>query len=865
MNLMRTLLLLAFLLPLAAAAQQRDLLNFGLKAALENAAPEDEISVYLRGDLDRITVFVREKNGHVKGLFRDAAAVVLPASAFSEISNEPLIRFVEFNAARGEALGDQMILNNNIGPAHQGLAPLPEAYTGNDVIIGIIDTGLELAHPDFQHPDGSTRVIALWDQKQAADDPQRVPEPYGYGQEYTAEDIDAGISGHNDQAQYFGHGSTVSGIALGNANATGDFPGVAREADIIVVSSDFNRQNWTMTVAEAVEWIFDRAEAIGKPAVVNASLGAYLGSHDALDAPALHIESLLDEAPGRAMICAAGNSQAWDPYHLGYNIPENDTAFTWLVYNAQALGSGAVFIEAWADADEFENAQFTVGADVISPEPAFRGYAPWRNAAANLNQVLTDTLFFNDATIGIVQSWVGQRGDQYLIQAVVTEPFSSQYRFRFATTGGGRIDAWSSSNIGTSNMVSAGLPTPAAYPPMQQYRLPDKEMTMVDSWACSDKVVTVGNYVNRTEFPNAAGGITTYPDLIQGQISPNSSSGPTRDFRQKPEIAASGDVTLSAGRLAYLSTLLNVDPEKVSVSGMHYVNGGTSMASPVVAGAAALFFQRCSAADHQDFRTALIENAVADQFTGALPGFRFGHGKLDVFGLLLSTVEPVAVAGPVEPLCEGESAVLTAGGGLDEYLWNTGAEGPELSTDISGTYTVEARDDKACLQMSTPVSVEFETSPAIPIIFLQDGILAADGDAASWQWYLDGTPVSGADGQLLEPSAPGMYTIEAVSENGCTSLSEPFDFGFVSVDESTAEAFGLYPNPSSGTVHLTANKALTEVRVFDLTGKAVYSESLRLPAGEQRVLSLGRLDAGLYILSASSEGNFFTAKLVLDY
>lgn len=861
---MRIFLLLAFILPITVAAQQRDLLSFGLKAAIEKAAPDDEISVYLRGDLDRVTAYVREKNGRVKGIFSDAAAVALPASVFAEISDQEAIRFVEYHAAPGEVLGDQMILNNNIGPVHQGLAPLPEAYTGSDVIIGIIDTGLELAHPDFQHPDGSTRVIALWDQKQAENDPQRVPQPYGYGQEYTAEDIDAGISGHNDQAQFFGHGSTVSGIALGNANATGDFPGVAPEADIIVVSSDFNRQNWTMTVAEAVEWIFARAEAIGKPAVVNASLGSYLGSHDALDAPALHIESLLEASPGRAMVCAAGNSQAWDPYHLGYEIPENDTAFTWFVYNPQALGSGAVFIEAWADAEGFENAEFTVGADVISPAPAFRGYVPWRSAVGNLNQVLTDTLFFNGAIIGIVQTWVGQRGDQYLIQAAVTQPFSSQIRFRFATTGGGRIDAWSSSNIGTSNMVSAGLPTPAEYPPMQQYRLPDKEMTLVDSWACSDKVITVGNYVNRTAFPNAAGGITTYPDLVQGQISVNSGSGPTRDFRQKPEIAASGDVTLSAGRLAYLSTLLNVDPERVSASEMHYVNGGTSMASPVVAGAAALFFERCGSADYADFRTALIETAVADQFTGALPGLRFGHGKLDVFGLILSSIDPIAVSGPDAPICEGETALLTASEGFTDYLWNTGFPGPALNTQETGVFSVEAFDDLACLQKSAPFAVEFEAAPEVPVIIFQDGILAAEGDAAAWQWYLDGSPIPAANGQLFEPSETGWYTVEALSENGCASLSEPFDFSVVSVREAVREGFSVFPNPASDRVFLAAKTALTAVRIFDLTGKNVHAEVLNSSPGQQIELSLPPLDAGVYILSAAGEGGFFTSKLVLD-
>lgn len=860
---MRKFFLFLVFIPTLLNAQERDLINFGLKAAIEKAGPGEEISVYLRGDLGVIPGFVRENGGRVKGLLNGMAAVTLPKEAFGKIAAEPAIAHVEFEFGKGRPLGDQMIINNNVAPVHQGLS-LPAAFRGKDVVIGLIDTGIELGHPDFQNEDGTTRVVALWDQKQPADDPQRIPEPYGYGQEYTAEDINAGISGHIDQPQWFGHGSTVTGVALGNANATGDFPGVAPEADIFVVSSDFNRQNWKMTVAEAAEWIFERAAAIGKPAVVNASLGSYLGSHDALDGPALYIDSLLDAAPGRAMICAAGNSQAWDPYHLGYNVPENDTAFTWFVFNPNLGEGGAVFIEAWADVDNFQNTRFTIGADVIAPEFGFRGYAPWRSAAENLNTLMTDTIFYQGANVGIVQSWVGQRGDQYQIQAVVTQPFSNQFRYRFSATGGGRFDVWSSAhpNVGTTDIMSSGLPTPAGYPPMVNYRLPDKQMTMVDSWACSDKVITVGNYVNRTEFENAAGGITEYADITAGDISVNSSSGPTRDFRQKPEIAATGDVTLSAGRLAYLNSLLTIDPTKVSASQMHYVNGGTSMASPVVAGAAALFFERCPAATYQDFREALITTAVADQFTGALPGLRFGYGKLDVFSLMLSANASLPITGL--PACEGEEALLTAGGGFFDYVWNTGETGSAISVDQNGTYFVEAADEMSCLQQSQPLVYAFQEVPETPVVFESEGILAAEGAASGWQWYLDDAAIPGAEEPLFEPMQDGSYTVEAIGENGCSAFSEPLSFGTVSTADVDESDFQIFPNPAKGFVRLSAKEGVEGVRLTDLTGKTVLLKEINLTAGRSMELSLDGLSPGLYIVSLYAVGDVYNMKLVID-
>lgn len=699
------LLWMVFLLGGMAFSQSRTYpgkLNLALQSALRNGDPDRMVDLLVRGDVEGIQIAARASEGVIKHTMKGLVSLSLPASEIPVFAAHPSVEFVEYRNSKLHVLNDMMLLNNNVAPVHAGMAPLPQAYTGEDVIIGIIDTGIELGHPDFQDAQGNTRVLALWDQTVAEDDPFRIPQPYGYGQEWTAEDIDANVHNHDDPANYFGHGSTVAGVATGNAGASGELPGVAPDADIIVVASDLDRENWSGAMVDAVDYIFERADALGKPVVINISLGDYFGSHDALDGATLFIESLIDAQPGRSVVAAAGNSANFPPYHLAYDVPQTDTAFTWMRYHPNSLlGEGAVFFELWADSVTFAQTRYSVGADLTTPEYEFMGYVSWRDAVMNTNTIITDTLMHNGNILGIVDTWAGRRGDQYLVQVAVTQPFSNQYRWRFATTGGGRFDVWSHGPFGTSVIEFSQLPDEEAYPPMQHYRYPDKESTIVDAWACSDMVITVGNYTNRNSFVNYTGGTTEYPDQ-PGAISINSSGGPTRDLRLKPDVAASGDQTLSAGRLATLNSYIINTPNRVSSDGWHYVNGGTSIASPVVAGVAALYLSRDPEADWLEIKNAIVENAVADPFTGALPNQRFGNGKIDAFATLtqpfttgVRTVEYNAISVYPNPttnslfLASGQDRLYSAtiydtAGRLVTSVGFSNSRGSDAEVDVSG-------------------------------------------------------------------------------------------------------------------------------------------------------------------------------------
>ena len=65
---------------------------------------------------------------------------------------------------------------------------IPSNLSGKGVLVGIVDSGIDYAHPDFRNEDGTTRIVALWDQSSSFG---MSPEGYTLGTLFSKEQIDA--------------------------------------------------------------------------------------------------------------------------------------------------------------------------------------------------------------------------------------------------------------------------------------------------------------------------------------------------------------------------------------------------------------------------------------------------------------------------------------------------------------------------------------------------------------------------------------------------------------------------------------------------------------------------------------------------
>lgn len=605
----------AFLLFAAINVSAQSKLNFTL-AEKQSQLSSEIIDVLIKGDISVIRLLTENAHGVFKYSSGNIASVKIPVSALASlISNKSIIR-IEAYPPNFRPMNDTMLLNSNVIPVHDGQSPLIQEYDGTGVVVGIIDTGIDFNHPDLQDSLGNSRIKYLWDQAQpfAANTPS-----YGYGQEWNNLEIDAGLANAHNDIAWNGHGTHVSGIAAGNGLASGDHKGVAPNADIVFVAFDFYSSNPSL-MTDAVDYIYNKADSLGKPCVINASMGDYYGSHDGLDLQAQMIKNMIDAKPGRAFVAASGNA-GHIPFHLGYTVT-NDTNFTFF-YSGTTIA-----LQMWADTNDLKNVNFSIGADQMSPSYSFRGNIPFSDISIHLGVLKSDTLYNAGNRIGIIQSYGDLIGGVYSMEFFIT-PDSVTYNWRLSTTGNGKFDLWSFSVVGS------GIPSSSILPDSIYYKYPDLNQTMVSSFQCLDNVITVGNYTNRKSIINYDTVLFVDNARIPGELHNTSSAGPTRDGRIKPDIAAPGDMMMSCSILANLPADAIAYPDYYDPGGYHTRGGGTSAASPVVAGIAALYLQQNPSATAVDVKNAILECPTIDNYTGtSLPDNRWGHGKVNAFGAL---------------------------------------------------------------------------------------------------------------------------------------------------------------------------------------------------------------------------------------
>lgn len=492
------------------------------------------------------------------------------------------------------------------------------AYTGKGVVVGIVDGGFQYSHIAFTNPDGiGTRIARVWDQNAKGG---KSPAKFGYGSEYATFDEMRAVN--YDISSTF-HGSHVAGIAAGGDRTT-SYYGVAPEAELVFVS--FGSSN--VNITDGIQYCFDYAESVGKPCVVNISLGSHLGPHDGTSATDQAFAAMT--GPGRIIVGAAGNEGS-TALHVSKDLEDGDTSLKTMIGFSEDATTKQAYVDIWGS----KGAPLTVKAVVVD---ALKGKVMYESPAVASDGETDVKYTFPDGSgvVSTVQMALQKNPDnertEVLLMCRATSIAENRKIGIVATSDAGTsIHMWNNATEGY--FLDGGK---------RGWTEGDTDCTVGELGGVSENVISVGSYNTKMDYTTLSGnlyGINTELVGGKGQLSLFSSHGPTLDGRTKPDVTAPGCLLISATSKYYASFSASTCAVK---SGDDYydANMGTSMASPVVTGTVALWLQANPNLTPADVRNILNQTSRHDTYTGSAEKSdrnSWGAGKLDAFeGLKLA-------------------------------------------------------------------------------------------------------------------------------------------------------------------------------------------------------------------------------------
>lgn len=406
---------------------------------------------------------------------------------------------------------------------------------GKDIVIGIVDTGIDILNEEFLNEYGRTRIKYAWDQSVNSSSADSYAGEFPFGTYYTEEQLNRFVEEGNSVLRgEDNHGNLLASIAAGRNN------GIAVNSDLVVVKLKKAKENLKelygvrqgeayseADIMLAIAYILQCSYRLRKTVSILIGFGTNSGSHTGSAA----LEAYINNIGILRGVCVsvAGGNEGSAGHHTDGDIEENEQA----VIEINVPEKTAFTLEIWGKAPGV----YAIGMDIAGGEIIDR--IPPRFDRSQIIKPI-----FGGGTIYVDYFLVeGQSGDELILVRFFDTP---RGLYRITLTATGTVEKQYRAWLPVSSFVPEGL-----------------VFTNPVTWG----TVTVPG----TAVTPIVSGAYNYSD---GSIYVNGSRGYTANSVVKPDLAAPGVNITGAG------------PYGTKVTG-----SGSSISAACAVGAAALMQQ----------------------------------------------------------------------------------------------------------------------------------------------------------------------------------------------------------------------------------------------------------------------------------
>ena len=578
----------------------------------------------------------------------------IPLAELNALSNRTEVKRIEAGPSC-MALMDTALIITQAAALHQPQSH-QSAYTGKGVVMGIMDVGFDLTHPNFYSRDlGEYRIKAFWDQLDTTfngNGENRV-----VGQEYVTEEAILQKACSTD-GQIISHGTHTAGVAAGSGYDS-PYIGAAPEAELCLVSNAVNKdiplipeenldKYTTATDLLGFKYIFDYADRVKKPCVISFSEG---NIDDLYGDSQLYHEALEEiVGPGRIICSSSGNRSTHQTYL--YKQADEEEAGTLL-----ALDGKSAFY--YLRAPELSTARLTF---MQEPEmPLFEYIIETADILAQPDSMRIDTVTAGPCTYQIGTAAYpscydpGQWATELFVEDL-TEEKAGNIRIGLKLTGTGKeAEAFA---------MTGGFSNAEGY---QSYQRAETSHNIM-SPSAAKSIISVGSSAYRTGILNFKNEWKDFNFGEGGEVGRFSSVGPTMSGLMKPEVIAPGMNVISSYSSFFLEANkeegewnVDYDIARFQFRGREYswnAQSGTSMSSPLVGGIIALWLQACPHLTREQIIETLARTCRHHDETLSYPNYSYGYGEIDAQAGLEYILKNYA--GVEDVLADERSGQLTA-------------------------------------------------------------------------------------------------------------------------------------------------------------------------------------------------------------